>query len=125
MVQGARQAGGQPEDHQREEDPDGQHLGRRVERARHAGARTALVGRQAVHDPGLVGSDEHAHADRVEEDHDGEPEIGEVDRQRDQEDEGQRRDDKSAGGEGAGAVAVGQQAADGAESNSPMVSGIM
>ena len=81
MVQRGRQRRRQPEDHETEEDPDREDLGGRVEGTGHAGAGTTLVRRQAVHDAGLVRSDEHAHADRVEEDERGEPEVGEVDRE--------------------------------------------
>ena len=49
--EGRRQA----DDHQREEDPDREHLGRVLEGLVHAAARAAILRRQAVHHAGAVG----------------------------------------------------------------------
>ena len=57
----------QPDDHEGEEDPDGQHLGRVLEGGVHPRAGTPVLGRQAVHHPGPVGRAERGHGQPGEE----------------------------------------------------------
>ena len=83
------------------------------------GARAALVRRQAVHDRGLVGREEQAHADREQEDEQREPDVAEVDRQQFQQQEGRAGDDQPGRGEQPGAVAVGQHAGQRADDQEP------
>ena len=56
----------QPDDHEGEEDADGQDLGRVLEGGVHPRARPAVLGREAVHDPGTVGRAEGPHGEPEE-----------------------------------------------------------
>ena len=106
LVQGAGQPGREPERDDREEQAHRQHGRRVLERVEHARACAALLGRQAVHDRGLVGREEQPHANREQEDQRREPDVAEVDRQRLQQQEGSARHDQAGGGEQPGPVPV-------------------
>ena len=61
--QRVRQVRGEAEDHQREEDPDREHLGGVLEGLVHAPAGATVLRRQAVHHRGAVGRGEQPHRD--------------------------------------------------------------
>ncbi len=101
---------GQADDHQREEDADGDHLGRVLEGGVHARPGPAVLGRQRVHDAGAVGRAERRHGEAGEEQDHGEDRVGEVDREGLEQREADGRADHAAGGEGARSVAVREHA---------------
>ena len=119
VVHRAREARGEADDHQREEDPDRQHRRRVLERRAHARAGAALVGGQAVHDRRAVGRGEQAHREAVEEQERRERDVGEVDRQQLEQEEAHRGGDHAAGRERPRAVAVGEIAGHGAGDEEP------
>lgn len=61
LLQGRRQGGGEPNDHQREEDADGQHLGGILERRVHSSSGPPVASRQTIHDGSSVGRREGPH----------------------------------------------------------------
>ena len=61
----------QADDHQGEEDPDREHLGRVLEGGVHPRTRAPVLRRQAVHHPGPVGRAERGHGQPGEEQQDG------------------------------------------------------
>jgi hypothetical protein len=93
--------------------------GRVHEGAVHAGPGATLVGGQAVHDGHLVRGEKHAEEKRKEEDQERERDVGEVHRQRLEEEVGRTRTDETDGGHAAGAEAIGQVAEDGARNHEP------
>ena len=100
------EAGGEAEDHEREEHADRDDLGRVLEGLVHAAARAAVPAGEAVHDCRSVGGGEHAHRDAVEGEDEREQRIGEVDREEDEQAEAERGAEHPAAGEAPGPEAV-------------------
>ena len=108
--QRVRQRRGEAEDHQREEDADRQDLRGVLERLVHRAARSAVLGRQAVHHGGAVGRREQPHGRPDQQEDRAEGGVGEVRRQQHQQPEADRREDHAGGRERARAEAVRQVA---------------
>ncbi len=125
VVERGRQRPRQACDDQGEEDADGQHHGRVLERGAHPGTHPATLPWQAVHDPGPVGRGEQPHAEPVEQQDQRELPVREVDRQRFEEQERGGRHDHAAGGEGARPVRSDSPPESGPAIRKPMVSGSM
>ena len=104
-----RQAARQPGDHQREEHADRQRRAGVLEGRAHARGHAAVPRRDAAHDRRRVGRGEHAAADPVRGDEQGEGPVREVDGQQHQADEAGAEHDHAGGGEAAGAEAVGEK----------------
>ena len=123
MSERVRERRGQADDHQREEDPDREHLGGVLERLVHAAAGAAVLRGEAVHDAGPVRGGEGAHREAHQQQDRGEERVREVDRQHREQHEAERRGEHAAGRERARAVAVGEDPETGPASRKPTVSG--
>ena len=108
-----------PIDHQREEDPDRDHLGGVLEGLVHPPAGAAVALGQAVHHGRAVGRGEHPHRDPVEGEDGGEQRIREVDRQQQQQREADRARHHPAAREPPRPEAVRQVAGGGAADQHP------
>ncbi len=107
-----RQGGREPEDHQREEDTDREHLGGVLEGRVHARARAAVLGGQAVHHPGTVRRGEGAHREAVQQEQPREQGVGEVHRQQLEQRKARRSPEHPTGREGPGAEVIGEEPRD-------------
>jgi len=118
-VEGCGKGGGEPQRDHREEETDREHAGRVLERVEHARTRSPLVGRKAVHHRAGVGSGEQAEGQADQEQQQGEPDVGEVHRERLEEQEGHAGHGQPRRRERARPVPVGELAGQRARKEEP------